>query len=151
MRTFVTFLFCGICLSATAADRIRLVQGTNVTELPSAVLTNAIKLLQSSRYPSTSYAVKANAWRDLEHSGSFVLVTFATSRKLKVPTRETGGRISTGIFEDTPIDQILVPLPQGGAGPRHIFVKSGTNILSFCKWDGTERVSFFASVRHSSK
>jgi len=33
------------------------------------------------------------------------------------------------------IDQIMMPLPVGGAGPRHIFAKSGTNLLSFCKWD----------------
>ena len=33
------------------------------------------------------------------------------------------------------IDQILVPLPEGGPGPANIFVKSGTNVLSFSKWD----------------
>jgi hypothetical protein len=156
MKTSVTVLLCSIILAAAAEDQVRLVQhGTNVTDLPSVVLTtNVIKLLQSSRYPSTSYAVKAETWQNLEHSDSFILLTFASPRILKVPLRETGdegGRISAGIFEDTPIDQILVPLPDSGAGPDHIFVKSGTNVFSFCKWDGSAMMSLYAVIKHSSK
>lgn len=132
MKTFITVLFCSIVLTAKADDQIQIVRhGRNVTERPSAALaTNVINYLQSCSINSTAYAVKANTWQDFEHSDSFVLLTFATPKKLKVML--TAGNKLPRYWEEKSIDQILVPLPETNL-PLHVFAKSGTNVLSFTK------------------
>jgi hypothetical protein len=141
MKIRFTLLFYSMVLSVTAEDQIRMVRhGTNVTEEASAFLTtNVVKMLRSCCYPSsTAYAVKADTWQNLERSDSYVLLLFAPPKKLKVV--KAGDDDIRKLTKDTvlseviPIDQILLPLPEDGF-PRHIFVKSGTNVLSFCKWD----------------
>jgi hypothetical protein len=103
--------------------------GTNLTERPSAAIaTNVIKLLQSCSVCSTAYAVKAETWRDFEHSDSFVHVRFSAPRKLSVEVSDNQG------LAERAIEEILVPLPEG-KWPAHIFAKSGTNVLSFTKYD----------------
>ena len=103
--------------------------GTNLTERPSAAIaTNVIKLLQSCSVCSTAYAVKAETWRDFEHSDSFVHVRFSAPRKLSVEVSDNQG------LAERAIEEILVPLPEG-KWPTHIFAKSGTNVLSFTKYD----------------
>jgi hypothetical protein len=130
MKTFVALLLCSIVLTAEADDQIQIVRhGTNVTERPSAAFaTNVIKLLQSCSVYSTAYAGKAETWRDLEHSDSFVHVTFFAPRKLSVEASDNQGLAERAIRE------ILVPLPEG-KWPAHIFAKSGKNVLSFTKYD----------------
>jgi hypothetical protein len=130
MKTFVALLLCSIVLTAKADDQIQMARhGTNVTERPSAAFaTNVIKLLQSCSVYSTAYAVKAETWRDFEHSDSFVHVMFSAPRKLSVETSDNQG------LAERAIEEILVPLPEG-KWPTHIFAKSGTNVLSFTKYD----------------
>ena len=135
MKTIVTLLLGGIVFAAKAGDQIQIVRhGTNVTEQPGVALaTNIVEFLRSGTYASTSYAVKAETWRDFERSDSFVLLTFANPRKLKVPIGEvkTNG-LSIPLFEETPVDQILVPLPERTL-PAHVFARSGTNVFSVTK------------------
>ena len=132
MKTFITILSCSIVLTTKADDQIQIVRhGTNVTERPSAALaTNVINYLQSCSINSTAYAVKANTWQNLEHSDSFVLLRFAAPRKLTVML--IPGNEFPRYWEETFIDQILVPLPETNL-PLHVFAKSGTNVLSFTK------------------
>ncbi|MEO8426829.1 MAG: hypothetical protein ABI651_06930 [Verrucomicrobiota bacterium] len=142
MKTFTTVLLYNIVLAAVAGDQIRLVRhGKDVTERPSAVFTtNVVKLLQSFSVYSTAYAVKAETWREMIHSDSFASVTFTAPKKLTVMVATgTGPRFR----EEKSIDQILVPLPEG-TWPGHIFAKTGTNILSFTKYDpvALKRVAF---------
>ncbi len=146
MQTFLIVLFCSLAASIPAEDQIRLVRyGTNVTEQPSpALTTNVIRMLQSCCYYSTAYAVKATTWPELEYSDSFVLLTFATPKRLKVTIytsdpavtniQQLKIHLSKGTPEVKSIDQVLVPLPER-AFPLHIFARSGTNVSSFCKWD----------------
>ena len=142
MKTFATVLLSSIVLAAVADDQIRLVRhGKDVTERPSAgFTTNVIELLKSCSVYSTAYAVKAETWREMLHSDSFVSVTFTRPKKLTVMVATgTGPRFR----EEKSIDQILVPLPEG-AWPEHIFAKSSTNVLSFTKYDpvALKRVAF---------
>jgi hypothetical protein len=120
--------------------------GTNLTERPSAAFaTNVIRLLQSCSVYSTACAVKADAWRDIEHSDSFVHVMFSESRKLSVEASDNQG------LAERAIEEILVPLPEG-KWPAHIFAKSGTNVLSFTKYDpvALKRVAFEPALHLSS-
>src|ERR1035441_6643126 len=74
--------------------------GTNLTERPSAAIaTNVIKLLQSCSVCSTAYAVKAETWRDFEHSDSFVHVRFSAPRKLSVEVSDNQGLAERAIEE----------------------------------------------------
>jgi hypothetical protein len=116
--------------------RIQMVRhGTNVTERPSASLTtNAIRLLQSCSVYSTAYAVKSGTWQDLLGSDSFIHLSFAAPRKLEVML--TPGSDASRQPQEKRIDEIVVPLPESKL-PGHIFAKSGTNVLSFTKYDGT--------------
>lgn len=146
VKTTIGLIFSFV-LAANGADQIRMVRnGTNVTEQPSpALTTNIVKLLQACSYNSTAYAGTAENWRDIERSGSFVHLTFDSPQRLTVTiytnnpavtNREQFAiQLSKGTRAVKSIGQILVPLPIGGAGPLHIFARSGTNVLSFCKWD----------------
>lgn len=139
MKTIITLLFCSFVLAANAGDQIQMVRiGTNVTERPSTALaTNVIKVLQTCGTDSTAYAGNEKSWKDITHSDSFVLLTFGTPRRLAVTTFTNGLAQWTNIsdhIEVKSIDQILVPLPVGGAGPLHIFARSGTNVLAYCAW-----------------
>jgi hypothetical protein len=164
MKIILTLLFCSFMLATNADDRIQLVRnGTNVTEPPSdALTTNVIKLLQACSYNSTAYAGSDEFWRDIAHSDSFVHLTFGTPRRLVVTTYTNDPavtnvaqwkiQLSRGTTEVKSVDEILVPLPVGGAGPRHIFARSGTNVLSFCKWDpfALKMVAFEPALHLSS-
>jgi hypothetical protein len=155
MKIIIALLFCNFVVAANADDQIRLVRnGTNVTEQPSAALTtNIVKLLQSCSYNSTAYAGKAENWRDIEHFDSFVHLTFGAPQRLVVTIYTNDpAQLSRGTTAVKSIDELLVPLPVGGAGPRHIFARSGTNILSFCKWDpfALKMVAFEPALHLSS-
>jgi hypothetical protein len=132
MRIFISALLCIVAIAAKAGDQIQLVRhGKNVIKSPSAMFaSNVIDLLQSCSVNSTAYAVKPETWRDLEHSDSFVHLTFTQSRDLMVMI-QTGGQRHR---QEKAIDQILVQLPER-AWPDHIFAKSGTNVLSFTKYN----------------
>jgi hypothetical protein len=151
MKAFFIVLLCSIVLIANAEDQIRIVRnGTNVTERPSAALmTNVIAYLESCSYYSTPYAVKSNTWQELERSDSFVLLTFASPRKLQVMM--TPGDLFPRYREEKAIDQILVPLPETNL-PLHVFAKSGTNVLSFTKMSPyvLSRIAFEPAVQLSS-
>ena len=84
----------------------------------------------------------------MSHSDSFASVTFAAPKKLMVMLATGTG---PGFREEKSIDQILVPLPEG-AWPEHIFAKSGTNVLSFTKYDplALKRVAFEPVLHLSS-
>jgi hypothetical protein len=71
---------------------------------------------------------------------NLIRFTFAGPKKFRVMLATgTGPRFR----EEKSIDQILIPLPEG-TWPDHIFSKSGTNILSFTKYDpvALKRVAF---------
>lgn len=133
MRTFVTLLVWSAILITRADDGIRIVRhGTNVTATPGAALaTNLISYLQSCCVNSTAYAVKTNTWQELERSDSFVLLTFTLPRRLAVITMSEE---NFPPWEESSIDQILVPLPEDHLH-LHIFAKSGTNVHSFTKME----------------
>jgi hypothetical protein len=132
-------LLIATAVGGNAEDNIVGIQmvrhGTNVTERPSSSLTtNVIKLLQSCSVSSTAYAVKAETWLDLLRSGSTIHLTFAAPRKLEVML--TASQDASRQRQETSIDEILVPLPEGHM-PGHIFAKSGSKVLSFTKYDPT--------------
>lgn len=146
-----------VCGAEDRSVRIQMVRhGTNVTERPSASLTtNVIKLLQSCSVSSTAYAVKPETWRDLLRSDSFIHVSFAAARKIEVML--TPGTDESRQPQETSIDEILVPLPEGRS-PSHIFAKQGSNLLAFTKYDGTALIAVafepalhLSSVEHYSK
>ena len=134
MRTFITVLLFTTVFLAQSDDNIRIVRhGTNVTERPSSALaTNIINYLQSCSINSTAYAIKAKTWQDLEHSDSYVLLTFAPPRKLVVMLLPHDD--FPRYWEEKSIDQILVPLPEARL-LSHVLAKSGTNVFSFTKMD----------------
>jgi len=150
MKTFAAVLLYSVVFATVADDQIRLVRhGRDVTERPSAVFTtNVVKLLQSCSVYSTAYAVKAETWREMMHSNSFASVTFTSAKKLTVMVATGAG---PRFREEKSIDQILVPLPEG-TWPEHIFAKSGTNILSFTKYDpvALKQVAFEPALHLSS-
>lgn len=138
MKIFLGVLFSCVLLSVEAGDQIRIVRhGTNVTE--QALITNVISMLRSCCYPaSTDRTVKVGTWYGLSHSDSFVLLHFTPPKKLTLPKpgdddprKITPGRV---VSEVVPVDEILLPLPED-TFPPHIFVKRGTNVLSFTKYD----------------
>jgi hypothetical protein len=43
---------------------------------------------------------------------------------------------SNQTWEEREVDEVLLPLPTG-KWPDHFFAKSGTNVVSFTKWDPT--------------
>lgn len=142
MKALVILLFCSSILAAKGQDQIQIVRyGTNVTERPSAALiTNIVELVRSCLIPNY-FPVEAATWQKFQHSDSFVLVTFAAPSTVKVKIVDGDWENRKFIIKeskDVVMDQILAPLPDGsdrGPGPANIFVKSGTNVLSFSKWD----------------
>lgn len=92
--------------------------------------TNVIDLLRSCSVHSTSYAVSTNTWQERMQSDSFVHLHFSSARVLNVMMQTGAPRYR----QDHPIDEVLIPLPENG-WPDHFFAKSGTNILSFTKYD----------------
>ena len=70
---------------------------------------------------------------------------FSAPRKLRV--EDSGNQ---GLAERA-IEEILVPLPEGKR-PAHIFAKSGTNVLSFTKYDpiALKMVAFEPALHLSS-
>jgi hypothetical protein len=143
MKTIISVFLCGVFLTAKADDQIRMVRhGTNITERPSAALaTNVIEYFLSAGFNSTTYAVKADTWREREQSDSFVELTLSPPRNLTVCTYTPAVDAAVGTnvvewaamhrakWEVKSIDVILVPLPKHNL-PDHIFAKSGTNVIS---------------------
>jgi hypothetical protein len=139
LKTFVTLLLWSSILAARSEDQVQIVRhGTNVNERPSpALVTNAVALVRSCLSPNY-FPIKAETWQEFERSDSFVLVTFASPSTVTVKITDgywMQGKFKFRFTRDEIMDQILVPLPDGAPGPAFIFVKSGTNVLSFSKWD----------------
>ena len=130
MKLFTMIFVCSIGLEAAADVKMRVVRDHKDVAPPqnAGFVTNVIALLHHCSFNSTSYAVQADTWQETLRSDSFVHVIFSAPRKIRVEAPYHIGR------EERAIDEILVPLPVGKT-PAHIFAKSGTNVLSFTKYD----------------
>ncbi|MSP37115.1 MAG: hypothetical protein EXR70_01315 [Deltaproteobacteria bacterium] len=129
MTIFVCILFsAGL---ASAADvRLRVVRhGKNLAAPQSAeFVTNIIALLRSCSVHSSAYAVRADTWTEALRADSFVHIAFGAPTKIRVKSS------NNQTWEETGIQEILLPLPEG-QWPGHIFAKSGTVVMSFTKYD----------------
>lgn len=147
MKLLATILLCSIGIAAAADVQLRIVRHNKaVAEPPSvAFTTNIIALLQSCSVHSTAYAVGAESWQEMLRSDSFVHLAFAMSTKVRVmgPNNQ--------VRKERSIEEILVPLPEG-KWPACIFAKSGTNVLSFTKYEpvALKRVVFEPALQLSS-
>jgi len=130
MKLFIMIFLLSVGIAAASDLKVRVVRNNKEVAPPqdAAFVTDVITLLHYCSIYSTSYAVKADTWDETLRSDSFVHVTFSAPRKVSVEASDNHGR------EERAIDEILVPLP-AGKWPAHIFAKSGTNVLSFAKYD----------------
>jgi hypothetical protein len=123
-----------LVLSSAAADPVRMVrEGMALPDQPGPTLvTNVLRLLASTSYQSTSYAVKSNTWETLLTSDSYVHVKLDPAREMMLfaPTDDIRDRWKR---ERLTISEILVPLPDMEA-PRHIYARSGTNFVAHTKY-----------------
>ncbi len=125
-----------LAFSSFAADQVRMVrEGMVLPDRPSPVLiTNIIRLLASTSYQSTSYAVKSNTWETLLASDSYVHVKLDPPRKMQLFAPPPADVNNPGKREAVAISEILVPLPETESGPRHIYARTGTNVVAHTKY-----------------
>src|SRR5688572_18254508 len=100
----------------------------------SLLITNVIRLLASTSYQSTSYAVKSNTWETLLSSDSYVHVKLDPPRNMMLFAPPPPDVMNRGKREQLAITEILVPLPETESGPRHIYARSGTNVVAHTKY-----------------
>jgi len=135
MRTLAMFFtaagFIFGFTAASAADlEVRVVRDKQdlVTTHPERVAAKLIAIAESCSVNSTAYAVSGNAWTRILASDSFVHVVFSNPRRIWLKDRNAQGR------EERMIREILFPLPMD-SDPRHIYLKSGKEIVSATKYD----------------
>ncbi len=128
--TVLSFILLNIGLAGAADVHLRVVRnGKNIAApLSAEFVANIIALLGSCSVHSTAYAVKAGTWQEILRADSFVHLVFSAPTKIRVK----GANNKT--WEETAIQEILVPLPEG-KWPEHVFAKSGTVVQSFTKYD----------------
>lgn len=133
MKLFTAILLCSVGIAGAADVQVRVVRHKQDIAAPqsAAFVTNIIALLHWCSVDSTAYAVKVETWQEMLRSDSFVHVAFPAPRKLGVEGSDNHGRVERAI------DEILVPLPEG-QWPAHVFAKSGTNVLSYTKYDARD-------------
>lgn len=109
-------------------------EGMTLPDQPGPLLiTNVIRLLTSTSYQSTSYAVKSNTWETLLASDSYVHVKLDPPRNLLLFAPPPADIRDRGKREDVAISEILIPLPETEY-PQHLYARSGTNVVAHTKY-----------------
>ena len=147
IKALAILLVCNAGLGSAADVQIRVVRHSKNIAAPrgTAFVNNLIALLRSCTVHSTAYAVKAETWQETLRTDSWVHAVFGAPTRIRVK----GGNTQT--WEETVIQEILLPLPEGN-WPGHIFAKSGAVVLSFTKYDprALERVVAEPALQISS-
>jgi len=128
-------LVFALVFSAAAADQVRMVrEGMVLPDQPGPLLiTNVIRLLVSTSYQSTSYAVKSNTWETLLASDSYVHIKLDPPRNMQLFAPPPPDVMNRGKRVEVTISEILVPLPDSEY-PQHIYARSGTNVVAHTKY-----------------